>query len=120
MRNILVKYYILKDRVAVPVSSVKEWADFYENQKLRRIRFNTIKKYDIDISTVFLGLDHGYPQWAGHTENYKPQIFETMIFWEKHELNNWCDRYSTWDEAVKGHREAIRLVIKTLREPNDI
>ncbi len=59
------------------------------------------------ISTVDLGLDHSFG--IG-----KPLYYETMIFTKNdedisfHEL--YCKRYSTEEEAKKGHQVAISLV----------
>jgi len=53
---------------------------------------------NIDVSTVFLELDHGF----GGT----PLWYETMCFPEKGSIN--CDgfgRYTTQEEAEKGHEE---------------
>lgn len=55
---------------------------------------------DVRISTVFLGLDHSFGM--GDT----PILFETMIFGLKDE---YCERYSTWDEAEAGHRVAVEF-----------
>jgi hypothetical protein len=51
------------------------------------------------VSTVFLGLDHSYCSTAVSS----PMIFETMVFEDDH--CEGCFRYSTWDEAVDGHRK---------------
>ena len=53
------------------------------------------------ISTVFLGLDHQF------NEIGKPLIFETMVFPEC-EI---CERYSTWEEAEKGHKKVVAEVM---------
>jgi hypothetical protein len=53
------------------------------------------------VSTVFLGLDHGFSDGA-------PLVFETMVFPSKddlHELD--CERYSTLAEAKAGHARLI-------------
>jgi len=57
-----------------------------------------------EVSTVFLGLDHG---WNG-----KPALFETMIFDlpDGHELSEYQARYSTWEEAEEGHKQAVKLL----------
>ena len=55
---------------------------------------------DIRVSTVFLGLDHGF----GAEE---PVLFETMIFGG--EYDEYCERYCTWDEAVEGHAKAVEM-----------
>ena len=56
---------------------------------------------DVEVSTVFLGLDHN---WGGGA----PILFETMIFGGEHD--GWQDRYSTWQEAEHGHIAAVRLI----------
>lgn len=86
------EYYILDDNHnAVPVHSVTEWADYFEKHD-HRVAYDEID--GIRVSTVFLGLDHA---WDGGP----PLIFETMIFGGP--LDGEQDRYSTWDEAAKGH-----------------
>ena len=56
---------------------------------------------DIEISTVFLGLDHQYGEG-------KPLLFETMVFGG--ELDQEQERYSTWEEAEEGHKIMIEKV----------
>src|SRR5947207_774053 len=50
----------------------------------------------IDVSTVFLGIDHGW----GRRE--LPVLFETMVFGGK--LDEWQWRYCTLEEAQVGHQ----------------
>lgn len=59
----------------------------------------------VSISTVFLGIDHGF----GNTE--KPILFETMIFGGKYD--GWQRRYSTPEEARTGHDTAVKMVRDT-------
>jgi hypothetical protein len=56
---------------------------------------------DVFVSTVWLGLDHGF----GYTD--RPLIFETMIFGGDYDGGEW--RYSTLDEALEGHQRACVL-----------
>jgi hypothetical protein len=71
-------------------------------QNIVDLRFHVSQ---ILVSTVFLGLDHG---WGG-----KPLIFESMIF------NGPChddmDRYTTWEQAEIGHAEMVTRVQTALR-----
>jgi hypothetical protein len=76
---------------------VLEWAKEFENQN-RIVRFSQVKK--VRVSTIFLGLDHSL-------NGGKPVLFETMIFGGKH--NEYQERYSTWNEAVEGHKKACEL-----------
>lgn len=62
------------------------------------------------ISTVWLGLDHGYGEG-------EPHIYETMIFDESEEgpsYPDWPDmyqeRYSRWKSALKNHRRVLKVV----------
>lgn len=66
---------------------------------------------DQHISTVFLGLDHNW----GFRED--PVLFESMVFGGKHdELQT---RYCTYDEAMKGHAELVKLVFSYELEVSD-
>lgn len=56
---------------------------------------------DVEVSTVFLSIDHSFG-------GGRPLVFETMVFGGEHD--QWQDRYSTWDEAVKGHENAVKMV----------
>lgn len=89
--------YILKDKKPVPAELV-EWANWFETAD-RVVAKDEIG--DIKISTVFLGLDYSFG--AG-----KPLLFETMIFGG--ENDQYQERYSTWEEAEAGHKEAVALV----------
>ena len=90
-------YYILKDKKPVKVDNVAEWAKKFEANN-RRVAETMVG--DIRVSTVFLGLDHSF---GGN----KPLLFETMIFGG--ERDQYQDRYSTWEEAEKGHEKAVKL-----------
>lgn len=61
------------------------------------------------VSTVWLGIDHGFHWRAKEAADYKPVIFETMIFGGDFHENQW--RYCTEEEAARGHL----LVVGALR-----
>lgn len=84
---------------AIPVKDMIEWAKSFE--KSTRIVKQTGNR-TVYVSTVFLGLDHG---WGG-----PPLLFETMVFGGKH--SDQQDRYSTWAEAERGHRRWVKRVFK--------
>jgi hypothetical protein len=56
---------------------------------------------DVRISTVWLGLDHG---WGGGP----PLIFETLVFGGP--MDGEMDRYSTEAQAVEGHARMVEAV----------
>ena len=63
------------------------------------------------ISTVFLGLNHNF------IKKGLPLLFETMVFnhgtKENKYLDHYMERYSTWDEAEKGHDKIADMVRMT-------
>jgi hypothetical protein len=97
--------YILDGHTPVP-ASLEKWAKWFEgSDETRRVALT--KGDDYLVSTVFLGLDHQF----GRGE---PLLFETMIFGGPHD--QYCDRYSTWDEAEAGHAKAVELASTIARK----
>jgi len=104
-----VKYY---DRKGKQID-LMEWVQKCGDPQYRIIKQEDIDKYSI--STIWMGLDmnmFGNPK----------HIFETMIFinegteeeQQKDPLNLYQERYSTEEEAMKGHEIAIAIVEKSL------
>lgn len=96
-------YVLGLDGEPVPVDDVQIWARWWETAD-RRIAFDVVGRYHV--STVFLGIDHG---WLGGP----PVLWETMVFdresgsqWR----DEWCHRYSSRDEAALGHSMTVSLV----------
>lgn len=54
----------------------------------------------VKVSTVFLGLDHGW-------EEALPVLWETMIFGGPN--SQYQDRYTSREDAVAGHAKALRI-----------
>jgi hypothetical protein len=88
------KYYILVGRLPVAVDMMT-WAIWFEtvDRQIADTRIGATR-----ISTVFLGLDHN---WRGG----EPILFETVIFGGPLDASQW--RYSSYDEAERGHAEAV-------------
>lgn len=61
------------------------------------------------VSTVFLPIDHGFDRYCSNHE-YKPIVFETMIFSKDSHPEIYRDRYSSWKEAEAGHEKAVQWV----------
>lgn len=98
-----VRWYILDENhkpVAVPmlVAALEMEKGVAKRQVARKLLH---KRRNIFVSTVFLSLDHGYG------EHGAPVLFETMIFGTTQ--HGYQRRYCTWDEALKGHAETVRL-----------
>jgi hypothetical protein len=63
----------------------------------RRVAFDVVAP-GIEVSTVFLGVDHNY--FGG-----PPLLFETMVFDDYGGGD--CRRWPTWAGAVNGHRQLV-------------
>jgi len=90
--------YILKGHEAIEVDDLIEWAILFEKLD-RRVACDI--NGDVKVSTVFLGLDHQFGDGP-------PLLFETMVFGGEHDQD--MDRYSTWDEALDGHKQICKKV----------
>lgn len=89
------KYYNIRGE---PITSL-EWSIAFEHGS-HKVADTTLKKYWI--STVWLGLDHNF-------FGDKPHIFETMVFKiNGNMLDLACERYSTLQQALEGHKRMVR------------
>jgi hypothetical protein len=94
----MTEFYILEDRRAVPVADISEWARRFEITD----RHVAVTEFDGGhVSTVFLGVNHRHGEGP-------PLIFESMVFGGEHDGEQ--RRYSTWEEAEKGHAELVSMV----------
>lgn len=92
-----IDYY---DRQGNPLT-LEEWSERFNDPEAKRVAETTVG--GIWISTVWLGLDHG---WCGGM----PVIFETMAFalgvgWSELESR----RYTTEAAALAGHEEVVAI-----------
>ncbi|KKL94572.1 hypothetical protein LCGC14_1863300, partial [marine sediment metagenome] len=90
--------YILEGKTPKPVDNILEWCNWFETAD-RKVSF-TKMWLGVEVSTVFLGLDHSFGRGA-------PILFETMIFGGKQD--QYQERYYTWEEAEVGHRQVCIL-----------
>lgn len=63
------------------------------------------------VSTVFLGLDHGFGN--RNREGYKPVLWETMIFNDNDTTQDYQERYTSYEDAVAGHQRALDYANKS-------
>jgi len=91
--------YILEGKEPIPEPDIEKWSEWFEEAD-RHIGYDGVG-VDIQVSTVFMGVDYR------HSGVGKPLLFETMIFGGKHDM--YQERYTTWDEAEKGHEVALAL-----------
>lgn len=95
--------YFLNEDKTYRQCEVLEWGMQFETMN-RHVGDDVID--DKHVSTVWLGLDHNY--FGG-----SPLLLETMVFdGPCGGRDIYCERYSTWDEAVEGHKRAIQWVLE--------
>lgn len=97
-------HYFLNEDHSVTPCEFMVWAKQFEEMSkadTRHVGDDMIKGYHV--STVWLGLDHQY-------FNGPPLIFETMVFHGDTCGDIYMDRYTTWEQAVEGHKRAIQWV----------
>lgn len=103
--------YILDGHTPVEEPDLMKWAQWFEKAS-RVVKKDTAdiscdgkKLGQINISTVFLGIDHSF-------DDREPLLFETMVFGG--ELDQEMDRCSTWEAAEKMHElmcEKVKLSV---------
>jgi len=98
--------YFDKKGVEIDMHQMALLSSQKEYREIRKTKFHD----GSFVSTVWLGIDHGLSSEA-------PIIFETMSFGIKADgETDWggthCRRYSTEEEAIKGHEEIVELVKK--------
>ena len=89
-----------------PITSLLEWHYLFREPR----HVGKDEHGDILVSTVWLGLNHRFGPG-------KPLIYETMIF--KGEHDEYTMRYSSYDEAKAGHRQACKLAFGIDYEPEE-
>lgn len=100
-----VNHYILNENNEVIPATVMEWGAFFE--KDRHVADTTIaEKDDTRVSTVFLGLDHG---WSRNPDQ-PPVVFEAMVFSNNPDIDEYQERYSTYNEALGGHNRIVQFI----------
>lgn len=100
------RYYILQEGKPVPAANIHIWGYWYETSKDERIVART-EIGDVRVSTVFLGLDHGWED--------EVLLYETMIFGGPHDQDQ--DRYTTRQQAEEGHHRMVALVEASATTP---
>ena len=100
--------FILDGHKVVP-ADLMTWAKWFETAGTSRIVAKTnvgdVPDSEASISTVFLGIDHNF------SDSGPPLLFETLVFGGKHADH--MERYSTWDEAEKGHARIVAMHVES-------
>ena len=93
--------YILINGNPVPEPDLMKWGEWLQSSPDRIIKKDIVD--EVEISTVFLGLDHSFSRGR-----HLPVLFETMIFGGEHD--NYQERYTFKEDAIMGHKKALSLV----------
>lgn len=93
----MMMYY---DKDGLPISA-QSWMQLMELESYRVLKQDTALD-DSWVSTIWLGFNH-------NIGSKKMHLFETMVF-AKRDQNDIIDsrRYSTKNEALKGHEEVLK------------
>lgn len=108
----MIGHYKLEKRRPVLVPDLIEWATWMEaaDRHVARTEFSA----GVEVSTVFLGLDHRF------SGNGPPLLFETIVFGLNMENDAMMWRYSSWDDAVTGHNATVRKVDDLLAQASAV
>lgn len=90
------RQYVERDGVPVKVDDLLAWGRELEKAD-RRVAADMLPD-GVRVSTVFLGLDHGFGEGP-------PILYETMVFGGPSDGD--CERYSTRAEALAGHAAVV-------------
>ena len=100
-------YYKLIDKKTIKCNREDVEEIFDSNRILKQTRIEN----GLFVSTVFLVIDHSYAL------EDNPILFETLIF--DHNKSRrfdeiFCERYETYEKAIKGHEVAIKYAEKQI------
>lgn len=118
----MIRFYYLDENNQVQGLHIKDYIEWTNanGPSNRRVALDE-PIIGVTVSTVFLGID----VQGGLDRNSTPICFETMISCEASDphlrdmLNGVMSRYTTWEEAIKGHADACRYAIDTALEELD-
>jgi len=103
------RHYLLDENKNPYEVSLEEGLKVYEDMSMKIVQQDRLDN-GVFVSTVFLGLDHS---WSDSL-NHEPVLFETMIF--EGPYDQYQVRYTTYNNALNGHKQALELVKKSKKE----
>lgn len=103
-------HWVLDGHDAVP-ATLEEWSHWFGKVKNERVVRQDTLTGNVRVSTVFLGIDHGW--------GVSPLIFETMVFTDDKDdhWEQYTRRYATWDEAEAGHYATVAAIVYEMEKP---
>jgi hypothetical protein len=123
-------YYVLNDKGdAVPEPNLLKWGVWFQKADRHVARTLLGPKNEIEVSTVFLGMDHDHFSLFGNFDplHYRPLLWETMVFETKTKISRisgqpfryfryrpsigeYQERYRSKEEALEGHNRIVAEV----------
>jgi hypothetical protein len=100
--------YILVGKEVIEEPDAVKWATWLHENSEKRIVGRKEFSNGYVVSTGFLGLDQNFSEG-------EPLLFETMIFSPTKE-HLYQERYSTYDQAERGHEEAVAATTEAIEE----
>lgn len=94
----MIGYY---DRQGRPIPDEQAFA-LMGDDTARRVDRTRVGDYDV--STVHLVIDHN------HSGIGAPALFETMVFKGESNMDEYCARYTTEDDARRGHDNIVGMI----------
>jgi hypothetical protein len=111
--------YILEGKTFRRARSLDEWGEFMSLEGKVPLYRHVGRDYFYiggvgycNLSTVFLGLDHGFPVIGNEHSN--PVLFESLIFGGD-SLNDSMKRYTSWGDAEQGHIRIYHRICKVIK-----
>jgi hypothetical protein len=103
------RYILDADGQPVAEHDLALWVKWFTTAQ-RRIGLEQVG--EVEVSTVFIGCDHRFVSEGG------PILWETMTFgpgpWD-----GWCWRYTSREDAVRGHVRVVDLVRAGAEPPDE-
>lgn len=97
--------YVLEGKEPRRALSVLDWMKWYANAD-RTVALTSID--GMDVSTVFIGIDHEYSPHGVRYRIARPRLFETAIFTSSKVVRAF--RHETWDEAAQAHAFIVECI----------
>lgn len=109
-----IDFYILDKGNIRKAKSVQEYTEFSKDANNRRVDLTLIdiKGVKVEVSTVFLMIDHR----VIHSPGCRAVLFETMVFGG--DYDGYQKRYTTYGDAKIGHWKIVDA-IRNSKDPAD-
>lgn len=95
-------YLLDKNKKPIPATLQEVMIKRENDLDLRQVGYAEID--GVRISTIFLGLDHGWSDEPDH----QPVLWETMVFGGYYD--DYQERYTSHQDAIEGHQKMLSKI----------